>query len=349
MLRRLVQFDDDVGIQADSFSRFGTVERLEQRFAEKLGKESAVFMPTGTLANHLAIRKHCGEKSRAVVQEQSHLFNDTGDCVPRLSGINLIPLAVDRPYFTLDELKEAFDKTEASRVSNPIGAVMIESPVLRQMGQIVPFDEMVAITGFCRSRKVPTHLDGARLYMMCAATGIDSREYAACFDTVYVSLHKYFGAPFGAILAGASDFTRDLYHDRRMFGGGLSMVWMAAALALDGTEEFEDLFAAAMAQAADLFERLNTFSVITVGRYRHGSNVFPLEVGPDVNVERFVEALRDRRIFVYPDEKDPSRFHLTVNPTILRRTNNELFDAFRAALGVSRERVPEEVDREEAR
>lgn len=332
MLRRLVEIEAETEPEADSYSRGGAVERLEQRFADMLGKEAAVFMPTGTLANHLAIRKHCGVKPRAVVQEQCHLYHDTGDCVARLSGINLIPLAQDRPFFTVDELQEAFEQAEAGRVSNPIGAVMIESPVRRKMGQIVPFDQIRAMTDLCRAHSVPTHLDGARLYMMSAATGIDPREYAACFDTVYVSLYKYFGAPFGAILAGTSAFTGDLYHDRRMFGGGLSSVWMTAALALKGAEGFQERFSDAMAQAAALFERLNTLSGITVGRFEHGSNLFPVAVNPEVNMETLVPALCEQGIYISPGKEIPSEFHLTVNTTILRQQNDDLFDAFKTAL-----------------
>ena len=339
MLRRLAEYDAEVGVEPDSFTLGGTIERLERRFAEMLGVEAAVFMPTGILANHLAIRKHCGVKPRAVVQEQSHLYNDTGDCVTRLSGINLVPLAKGRPYFTVDELKEAVLGSESGRVANPVGAVMVESPVRRQAGQIVPLDQMAAITELCRQQGIPTHLDGARLYMMSAATGVKPREYAALFDTVYVSLYKYFGAPFGAILAGTSEFIGDLYHDRRMFGGGLASAWLAAAIALKGTEGFEQRFAAAMEQSAELFARLNTLPGIAIGRFEHGSNIFPLEVDPSVDIDRFVSTLGEEHVFVYPDEADPEHLLLTVNTTILRRSNDDLFEVFKAALAEGREQM----------
>ena len=329
ILNRLVEIEGDGGLEADSYSRGGTVDQLEQQFAEILGKEAAIFMPTGTLANHLAIRKHCGGKPRAVVQEQCHVYHDTGDCVTRLSGINLIPLAKDRPSFTVEELAEVFKQSEDGRVSNPIGAVMIESPVRRQMGQVVTFNEIQAITDFCRRRAVPTHLDGARMYMMCAATGIDPKAYADCFDTVYVSLYKYFGAPFGAILAGTSAFIEDLYHDRRMFGGGLALSWMAAGLALRGAEGFAERLAAAMVQATPLFDRLNTLSGIEIGQFENGSNMFPVMLEEDVNVEAFVGALQEHEIFVSPGQEG---FYLTVNTTLLRQTNDDLFDAFKASL-----------------
>jgi len=336
LLRRLAEFDAEVGLEPDSFSRGGTVDMLEQRFAEMLGKEAAIFMPTGTLANHLAIRKHCGLRPRAVVQEQSHLYNDTGDCLTRLSGINLIPLAKGCPYFTFDELKDVVTQSKTGRVENSIGAIIVESPVRRQAGQVVPFEVMKRITSFSREEGIPIHLDGARLYMMAAATGIKLQQYTKLFDTVYVSLYKYFGAPFGAMLSGTTEFIGDLYHARRMFGGGLSSAFFAAALALKGCDGFEERFSTAMKKAAGLFARINTLEGIDIGQYENGSNIFPVKLSSNVDTERFISALREHWVFVYPDESGSGRLHLTVNTTILRQSNDDLFTAFKDALSKSR-------------
>jgi len=333
LMRQLEAFEGEVGIVPDSFARGGTVERLEHRFAELLGKEAAVFMPTGTLANHLAIRRLCGVKPRAVVPEQSHLYNDTGDCVPRLSGINLMPLASGCPYFTLAELHEAVQRSVTGRVQSPVGAVMIESPMRRQHGQIMPYEDIVAVTRHCKAQGIATHLDGARLYMMAAATGISPQQYASHFDTVYVSLYKYFGAPFGAILAGPGAYLDDLYHERRMFGGGLASASLAAALALKGLEGFTERFGAAMAKGTDLIDCLNEHEGIRVGRFPHGSNIFPVELDPRVDIETFLAAMRHSWIFLFPDEGSASQFHLTVNTTILRQPNEAILTAFERALG----------------
>jgi threonine aldolase len=336
LLERLMEYHEEVGLEVDSYSLGGTVERLERRFAEMLGKESAIFMPTGTMANHLAVRKHCGPRPRAVVQEQSHLYNDTGDCAPRLSGINLIPLAKDRPYFTLEELKNAITQSNAGRVTNPVGAVVVESPVRRQAGRIVPFDVMKEITEFSKNEGIPTHLDGARLYMMAGATGIKARQYSALFDSVYVSLYKYFGAHYGAILAGTSEFIDGLYHARRMFGGGLPSTYMAAALALRGSDGFEERFSAAMEKAGRLFDSLNTLDGIEIDRYKHGSNIFPMKISPGVDVEGFTSSLSRNWIFVHHNENNPDSNHLTVNTTILRQPNDDIYSAFDEALTKNR-------------
>ena len=333
MLQQLAAFDQKFTLKEDAYSLGGTVEQLEKKCAEMLGKEAAVFMPTGTLANHLAIRKLCGVKPRAIVQEQSHLYNDSGDCVTQLSNINLIPLAKGYPYFTLKTLKAAIEQSERGRVITPVGAVMVESPVRRQSGKIMPFDEMKAVTDYCRDKQIGSHLDGARLYMMAGATGIPPADYAALFDTVYVSLYKYFGAPFGAILAGTAEFTNGLYHDRRMFGGGLASANFAAALALQGIDGFEKRFNRAMTRASALFDKINALESITVERFEHGSNIFPLKLASDIDSTRFVKTLEKHSVSVSaPDGDHIGRIMLTVNPTVLRQDIQNLFSAFERAV-----------------
>ena len=333
MLQRLAEFDQKFTLKEDTYSLGGNVKQLEKKCAEMLEKEAAVFMPTGTLANHLAIRKLCGVKPRAIVQEQSHLYNDSGDCVTRLSNINLMPLAKRCPYFTLETLKAAVEQAESGRVINPVGAVMIESPVRRQWGKIMPFDEMKAVTDYCRDKQIGSHLDGARLYMMSGATGILPADYAALFDTVYVSLYKYFGAPFGAILAGTAEFTDGLYHDRRMFGGGLASANFAAALALQDIDGFEERFNRAMTRAKVLFDKINALEGINVERFEHGSNMFPLKLESDVDSTRFVKTLEEHSVSVSPPDGDHAgRIMLTVNSTILRQDIQDLLCTFERAI-----------------
>ena len=333
LLSRLAEIQSETGFSPDYYSLGGSVADLENHFAAALDKEAAIYMPTGTLANHLAIRALCGVKPRAIVQEQSHLYLDCGDCVTQLSGINLIPLAKGRCSFTLEEIKEAVNESTSGRVVSTIGAMMIESPVRRQMGQVVPFQEMKQMTNYCKSQGIGTHLDGARLYMMSAACGIDPREYSTLFDTVYVSLYKYFGAPYGAILAGDSALIEGMFHTRRMFGGGLASSYLAAGLALKGTEGFEERFGAAMAKGRDLIQRLNSLPKIEIKEFEHGSNIFPLTIAPNVDTESVLASLSRSQVFLYPDEGTDRITRLTVNTTILRQSNDAIVEAFEAALG----------------
>ena len=196
----LQKFADEV--QPDSFSLGGIVTKLEEKVALALGKEAAVWLPTGTLANHLAVRLLAGEKRRVLVQHECHLYNDCGDCCQALSGIHLVPLAPAKATFTLEDVQREVDRSATGRVSVPIGAIQIETPVRRMTGEAFDFAEMKRITQWARERGIGLHLDGARLFIAAAYSGASVQEYSALFDTVYVSMYKYFNAASGAILAG---------------------------------------------------------------------------------------------------------------------------------------------------
>lgn len=318
-------------LDPDTYSLGGSVERFEKRMAAELNKEAAIWMPTGTLANQLALRRHAGTRARVILQEQSHIYQDEGDALARLSGLNPVPLAPDRSYFTVGELRTALERSLGGRVLNPAGAVSIESPVRRQAGQVVPLEEMRAITSLCRDQSIPVHLDGARLYMMSAATGIDVKTYTSMFDSVYVSTWKYFGSPFGAVLAGTHSFIEGMFHDRRMFGGGLPSGYLAAALSLAGLEGFEERFKEAFEKARELFIELNNLDGINVRGFEHGSNIFELILGAKIEAVPFAEKLLESGIVVSIPNPEWPRPLLHVNPTVLRRPNEEIVKAFAAA------------------
>ncbi len=330
-IERLNQLLAEGKLQPDKYSLGGTVEELETRMAAELGKEAAIWMPTGTMANILGLRKHCGMNARIALQEQSHIYQDEGDALARLCGINATPLAFDRPYFTADELKELLKMSVTGRVLNPVGAVSIETPVRRQAGQIMPWTEMKAVTDLCHEENIPVHLDGARLYMMSAATGIGIKDYTSLFDSVYVSSYKYFGAPFGGILAGTKEFIEGMFNDRRMFGGGIPFGYLAAGLSLNGLEGFEAKFAESFAKATELFTEISKLPNISIKTFEHGSNIFELILDDAIDTDQFVVNLRNNKIVVtWPN----SEWHvplLHVNPSILRQTNDEILQAFAQA------------------
>jgi threonine aldolase len=265
-------------IEADDYSRGGVVARLEQSVAAALGKETAVWLSTGTLANHLAVRLLAGERRRVVVQHECHLFNDCGDCCQTLSGLDLIPLASGQATFTVDDLEREADRAASGRVSVPIGAIQIETPVRRKTGETFDLAEMKRVSGWARDRKIGLHLDGARLYLAAAYSGVPVREYAALFDTVYVSMYKYFNAASGAILAGPSSLLENLYHPRRMFGNGLSHVWPFAAVALHFFEGFPERYARAVSISEKVITALQANSRFEVTRVPNGTNIFSLRV-----------------------------------------------------------------------
>jgi threonine aldolase len=332
--RLLVQLAEERGIAADEFSREGVVVELEQLMAALLGKEMALFLPSGTLANHLALRVLAMRGRRVLVQRESHIYNDTGDCTQELSGLTLIPLAPQRATFTLTEVEGEIARLPEARVSTPVGAISIESPVRRLQGEVFDFAEMQRIAAFAREQRIGLHLDGARIFLASAYTGITPASYAASFDTVYVSLYKYFNAAAGAVLAGPRELIENLYHQRRMFGGSLRQAWPYAAVALHYLDGFGERFECAATAAETLFRALHHHPACEVRRPAAATNVARLRVfGADA--ESLPDRLAAYGIAIRPAmhaSPESAEFELFTNETILRRPAKEIAEIFIGAL-----------------
>jgi threonine aldolase len=324
----LAQLAEKDKLAMDNYSLGGCVEELEIKFAKLLGKEAAVFMPTGTLANHLAIRSLSGNNKRVIVQQESHVYNDTGDGTQILSNLNLIPLGPDKATFTLEEVDAVVKKTETGRVAAKVGVISIESPVRRKQGEVFEFEQMKKISDYARQNDIKTHLDGARIFLCPPYTGVSVMDHTSLFDTVYVSLYKYFNAACGAILAGPKNLIAPMYHTRRMFGSGLHQAWAFAAVANHFADGFTERFAKAVAVSDDLIQRLKNNSRFGVQRIHSGTNIFRLTV-KDIKADLFVENLKNKGIVARAaGASTPNDLILQVNESLLRSSAAELEDAF---------------------
>lgn len=299
---------------ADRYQEQGAVERLERAFAALLGKEDCAFFPSGTLANHVAVRVLCGEQRRALVQYESHLYRDESDGAQRLSGINLLPLAPDRAGPTLAEVREAFDDSENGPFPMKIGAVSLESPVRRADGEMLPLPLVRDIAKHAREHGARLHLDGARLLL--APPAFDLSAYAALFDTVYVSLYKYLDAPFGAVLAGSKQDIAQARTWRHVFGGALYQAWMPALLAHDALPGFRPRIAQAHARVRQLVAALEASGKVRERSSPDASNVFWLEMEQALAASAFE---RGRLAGVRVGRWQDGRIPLYANTTILRR------------------------------
>ena len=311
----------------DTYLHGGPIEELEKRFASELGKESAIFLPTGTLANHLAVRVLAGERRRVLVQEESHFYRDEGDCGQLLSGLNLVPLAPGRATIRLDEVTKAVEQAAGPPYPAPVGAIAIESPVRRTKGQVFDFEEMTKIAAYARERRIPMHLDGARVFLASGYTGIAPAQYAALFDTAYVSLYKYFNAPFGAILAGTRDLIERVTTLRHQFGSLIFQGWETAAVALHYVEGFAQRFAAAVRQGDALLRLLERDARFRVERVKDGSNVFGFALASGEPLDALRERLSQAGI-VLGGPKGATEGTIQVNETISRRPPEEIARAF---------------------
>ncbi len=328
--RLLSRLADEGRIARDNYSNGGVVAELEEAFAAVLGKERAVFMPTGTLANQLAVRALAGPGGgRAILQAESHLYNDSGDCVQTLSQIPIVPLGFGRAAFTLDEVKDVVERTAGGRVARPVRVISIETPVRRKSGETFPQPELDRITGYAKEQGIRLHLDGARLFLQSACSGVDVAETARPFDTVYVSLYKYFNAPSGAILAGPRALLDGMFHTRRMFGAGLPAAWPYAAIPLHYLPGFVARFRQAVETSESFIRNLGGDDRFSVERITPGTNLFRLQVA-GARTETLRTRLRDQGVDL-PAPRSGGAFLLGVNETWNRAAPEDLAHRFRTA------------------
>ncbi len=326
--RLLVQLAEEGKIKPDSYSLKGSIEELEIKFAKLLGKESAIFMPTGTLANQIAIRSLADGASKVIVQDVSHIYNDSGDCLQTLSNLNLIPLAAGKATFTLDEVERVVRRAASGRVATRVGVISIESPVRRRGGEMFVYDEMKKISEYARKNNIKLHLDGARIFLASAYTGISPSEYASHFDTVYVSLYKYFNSASGAILAGAKEIIKDLFHVRRVFGSGLPQAWLFAAVASFYADGFLERFKETVNISEELFKALEARPEFKVERIPLGTNIVSISVKlNETDANAYKKRLEDKGVLLL-EPYDKNYFNLVVNESLRRMKSAELTDIF---------------------
>ena len=313
-------------LRADNYSNGGFVEELEGTFARLLGKERAIFLATGTLANHLAVRTLAGADRRVLVQAESHLYNDSGDCLETLSGLNAIPLSAGQATLDRSDVTAWVERSATGRVESKVGVISIENPVRRVNHQMVDPMELAAICGYARERGIRLHLDGARLFTLPLHTRQSVKDHAAPFDTVYVSLWKHFNGASGGILAGDDKVIRGMFHSRRMFGGSLPQSWPVIALVPKYLESFQNDYAKAWLAADELIALLSPDQRVKVHRIPQGTSRFLLEV-PGVAPELLAQRLLSRGVTFPHPQPNSGFFPMQVNPTILRSTPTALAQA----------------------
>lgn len=330
----LKQVNATAAIGRDSYGNGGAVAALEKKFEEITGKEKAVFMPTGTMANQLAIAVLSGENTKVFVQDLSHVYRDEADAAQSVFQKRLMPLAMGETCFTADELKRAVESLgELEVFKSGIGAISIENPVRRSNGRMVAIEEIRKISEYCRSNNFKLHLDGARIYMASAWSGVSVKEYASYFDTVYISLYKYLGAASGAILCGDKKIMEKMPHLIKIHGGTMYGNWANAAMALHRLEGLETRLKDVVSRSAELFALLNKIPGITITALNAGTNIYQLQLGKEVDAKKMNASLRNTyniRIPLPPDSN--SKSFITVNETLLYRDNNYIVEAFKKAM-----------------
>ena len=269
-----------------------TVIRLEKYVADLLGKEDAVYVPSGSMANQIGIRVHTRHGDRIVMDAGSHIRIHESGAPATLAGVSIVPLAGDLGVFTPDQLIAASPGPSPEfppGLFDPTTLVTMENTHNEAGGTIWPLASMQEIQTAARSCGLSVHLDGARLWNAAAATGVALAEYAATADTVNVCFSKGLGAPIGSALAGPKELIDRARWFKKMYGGGFRQAGIIAAGALYAVENNRDRLVDDHAHARRFAEALADLDGLSVDLRSVQTNLVYFDV-PDA--EEFAAELR---------------------------------------------------------
>ncbi len=313
----------------DRYGEGAFVETFEGRIADLLGKPAAALLPSGTMAQQIALRVHCDRRGRNTVafHPTCHLELHEHSAHAHLHGLKA-ELIGDRDRLI------ALEDLEALRT--PVGALLIELPQREIGGRLPEWEDLVAQIQWARDRNIATHLDGARIWESAPYYGRSHAEIAALFDTVYVSLYKALGGLGGSVLAGPDDFIAEARVWRHRHGGTLWNLFPFAALAQRGLDELLPQMPRFLEHARALADALRHVPGLAVVPDPPQTPLFHIHLRGDVETirERATRVAQERRVWLF-DSLAPSvvpnvsKVELSIGEPALEISPEEAAELFR--------------------
>ena len=313
----------------DVYGEDPTVARLEELAAERLGKEAAVFVTSGTQGNLAACLAHCQRGDEIVVGDQSHVFFYEVAGVAALGGIQIRTVPNGRG------VPSPADIAAAIRPENihfpPTGLVCLENTHNRCGGAVITPAETAAVADIAHAKGIPVHLDGARVFNAAVALGLPVRDLVADVDSVTFCLSKGLAAPIGAVLCGRGDFIQRARKYRKMLGGGLRQVGFVAAAGVVALETMVDRLAEDHANAKALALGLAETPGVTLDLATVESNIVIFDLAPSVDTAAFTSAIGAEG--VKANATGPGRIRMVTHYGISAEDITYALRACRKALG----------------
>lgn len=300
---RKVMFDAIVG--DDVYEEDETVIRLEKLAAEIVGKEAALFVPSGTMGNQLAVMTHTKRGEEIIIDESYHIFQHEVGGAALISGVHM------RTIKTVNGIMNPVDVKNAIREDNihfpNTGLICMENA--NSLGTIVPIENMREIYEIARLRDIPVHLDGARVFNAAAALNLEVRELIRFCDSVMFCLSKGLCAPVGSILAGDIEFIAKARKNRKLLGGGMRQAGFLAAAGIVALEEMIERLPQDHQNAKLLASELAKINTIEIDITNVHINMVFFKINKaDVNNGDFIQKMRERKIKINGPESGTWRF-----------------------------------------
>lgn len=287
------------------------VLQLEARVAQLLGKEAAVFLPSGTMANQIAVQIHCARGQTLATHQTAHVRIHEDASAAALAGVQVMPIGTRRGY-AVEELEALV--AEESCGWPRVGAVWLENTLGDAGGLVWPLPEQQAIAAWARAQQRPVHLDGARLWNAHVATGTPLPELAAVADTVSVALSKGLGAPAGSLLVGSEDLVARARGRKHAMGGGMRQAGILAAAGLHALDHHLQRLADDHRRASELAFAITDLPGWDVAT-PETSMIIARVADPVTHAEQLCAPLRASGVLCFPNRDQEVRFvvHLGID------------------------------------
>ncbi len=293
---RAAMANADVG--DDVFGEDVTVRLLEERVAEMLGKEAALFVPSGTMGNQLGVRVHCQAGDEFLCEENCHILFYEQGAYAQLFGIAAQPVTGDHGVLQVEQLMHRIRPANNDHCTRT-RLVCLENTHNRGAGRIQPYDSLAEICGWAADNGLARHLDGARLFNAVVASGISAADWAGHFDTVSVCFSKGLGAPVGSALCGPADLIRSARRYRKALGGGMRQAGIIAAGALYALEHNIDRLSEDHANARIIANAIRSTPGLKLVPDTIDTNIVIFEVDPEFgSAAAFSARLRDQGVLM---------------------------------------------------
>ena len=287
----------------DVFGEDPTVNELQERVAEILGKEAALFLVSGTMGNQLAIKAQTQPGDEVIIEATSHAMNFEGGAGAVLSGVQFFGIPGYRGIFDAVQVEAAIRPDD---VHFPVTRlVVIENTHNRGGGTVFPLSKIREVRQLASARGLRMHMDGARLWNACIASGITPAEYAAPFDSISVCLSKGLGCPVGSLIAGSKEFIKRAHRFRKMLGGGMRQAGVLAAAGIYALDHHLQRLDEDHRKAKRLAQGLANIKNIIINPKEVETNILYFNTAPAGRGAREIAAaLKERGVLVHPTGKD---------------------------------------------
>lgn len=301
---REAMFKAEVG--DDVYDEDPTMKKLEKYAAEVVGKEDALFVPSGTFGNQLSIFTHCERGNEVILDDSCHIVVHEVGAASVIAGVQLRTINGDNGVMSPKDIKNRIRKGEEDLHFPSTGLICLENA--HSNGTVVPLENMKEISEIAHENEIPVHLDGARVFNAATYLNVDPTEITQYCDSVMFCLSKGLCAPVGSIVAGSKDFIQKAKKKRKLMGGGLRQAGFLAAAGLIALEKMRFRLKEDHENARYLGERLSEIPEISLNLDDIHINMVFFTINEDINFREMVSFFLEKGIKINPPENGEFRF-----------------------------------------